>query len=138
MAGGTPTAEQAAILFGGVNGLDDADVLDSAEISEIQTATTSFNQTIAAVANANGLAMVDANELLNNVADGGLSFDGGTVTATYATGGAFSLDGVHLTPRGYAIVANEIIYQINATYGSTVPKVNVGQYGTITLSNDVQ
>lgn len=138
MAGGTPTQEQANILFGGVNGLDDADVLDSTEISEIQTATASFNQTISAVANANGLAMVDANALLNSVADGGLSFDGGTVTATYATGGAFSLDGVHLTPRGYAIVANEIIDQINATYGATVPKVNVGQYGTITLSNEVQ
>ena len=138
MSGGTPTPEQANILFGGVNGLDDADVLDSTEISEIQTATTSFNQTISAVANANGLAMVDANELLNNVADGGLSYDGGTVTAAYATGGAFSLDGVHLTPRGYAIVANEIIDQINKTYNSTVPKVNVGQYNTITVSNDVE
>ena len=138
MSGGTPTPEQANILFGGVNGLDDADVLDSTEISEIQTATTSFNQTISAVANANGLAMVDANELLNNVADGGLSYDGGTVTAAYATGGAFSLDGVHLTPRGYAIVANEIIDQINKTYNSTVPQVNVGQYNTITVSNDVE
>jgi len=138
MSGGTPTAAQANILFGGVNGLDDADVLDSTEISEIQTATTAFNQTIAAVANAKGLAMVDANALLNDVANGGVAYDAGTVTATYATGGAFSLDGVHLTPRGYAIVANEIIEQINATYGATVPKVNIGQYGTITLSNDVQ
>ena len=67
-----------------------------------------------------------------------MAYDAGTVTATYATGGAFSLDGVHLTPRGYAIVANEIIEQINTTYGATVPKVNIGQYGTITLSNDVQ
>ncbi|WP_417885501.1 G-D-S-L family lipolytic protein [Zunongwangia sp.] len=134
MSGGTPTPEQANILFGGVNGLDDADVLDSTEISEVRTATDAYNETISAVANANGLAMVDTDTMLKQLANGGISFDGGSVNAAYVTGGAFSLDGVHLTPRGYAIVANKIIDAINAEYNSTVPKVNVGQYGTTTSS----
>ena len=50
------------------------------------------------------------------------------VTSEFATGGAFSLDGIHLTPRGYAIVANRIIEAVNSTYNSTVPMVNVGDY----------
>ncbi len=53
-------------------------------------------------------------------------------------GGAFSLDGVHLTPRGYALVANRIIEAVNAKYNAAVPTVNIGYYGTVTPSNDVQ
>lgn len=128
MQGGTPSPEEVNILFSAVSGLDDGDVLDSAEITEIETATTAFNATIENVAQANGLAYVDANALLNQVADGGIVFDGGMVTAEFATGGAFSLDGIHLTPRGYAIVANRIIEAVNSTYNSTVPMVNVGDY----------
>ena len=35
-------------------------------------------------------------------------------TTTFASGNLFSLDGVHPTPRGYAVVANEFIRVINA------------------------
>ena len=35
-----------------------------------------------------------------------------------ATGGAFSLDGVHPTARGYAFIANEFMKAIDVTYGS--------------------
>ena len=128
MQGGTPSPEEVNILFSAVSGLDDGDVLDSAEITEIETATAAFNATIENVAQAHGLAYVDANALLNQVADGGIVFDGGMVTSEFATGGAFSLDGIHLTPRGYAIVANRIIEAVNSTYNSTVPMVNVGDY----------
>ena len=44
------------------------------------------------------------------------------------TGGLFSLDGVHLTPRGYAIIANEFIKATNSTYGSNIPLANVASY----------
>jgi len=108
--------------------MEDQHVLTPSEQQMITEATTAFNATIKAVADANGLAHVDANALLNQVANGGISYDGGSVTAVFATGGAFSLDGVHLTPRGYAIVANEIIKSVNSTYNSTVPMVNVGDY----------
>ena len=118
--------------------LGDEYVLIPSEQTEILEATNAFNTSIESIATSNNLAFVDANAMLSQVANGGIAFDGGSVNSTFGTGGAFSLDGVHLTPRGYAIVANEIIDQINATYGATVPKVNVGQYGTITLSNEVQ
>ena len=103
----------------------------------VTNAQTSYNATIQALAQANGLAFVDVKATLNQLANGGITYDAGTLTSTFATGGAFSLDGVHPTPRGYAYLANLAIDAINNTYGSTVPKVNVGNYNTITVSNDV-
>jgi hypothetical protein len=137
-AGGNPTAEQAQLVLGAVSGVDDKDVLDTQELQALATATNSYNTTIKSVAQANGLAFADTNLLLKQVASGGVAFDGGVMTSAFVTGGAFSLDGVHPTPRGYAAVANLVIDAINQTYGSTAPKVNIGAYGTVTLSNEVQ
>ncbi|MCX2837234.1 SGNH/GDSL hydrolase family protein [Salinimicrobium sp. MT39] len=135
--GGQPTPEQAQLVLEAVNGIDDKDALDIQEIQNIRNATAKYNETILALAQANGLAHVDAAALLNKVATTGISFDEGTVTSTFGSGGAFSLDGIHLTPRGYALVANKIIEEINKTYNSEVPTVNIGNYGTVTPSNDV-
>lgn len=136
--GGQPTQEQAQLVLNAVSGIDDKDALDNQEIQAIATATTSYNATIKALAQANGLAFADVNAFLTQVANGGISFDAGTVTAQFVTGGAFSLDGVHPTPRGYAAIANLVIDEVNQTYNATVPKVNIGNYGTVTFSNDVQ
>lgn len=136
--GGQPSAEQAQLVLDAVSGIDDKDVLDNMEIQAINEATTSYNITIKAIAQANGLAFADINAFLTQVANGGIPYDGGTITSQFVTGGAFSLDGVHPTPRGYAAMANLVIDAVNQTYGSTVPKVNIGNYGTVTLNNDVQ
>ena len=127
-AGVPPEAAGQLAINGITFPMEDQYVLTPSEQQMISTATTAFNATIENVAQVNGLAYVDANALLNQVADGGIVFDGGMVTSEFATGGAFSLDGIHLTPRGYAIVANRIIEAVNSTYNSTVPMVNVGDY----------
>lgn len=132
--GGTPTQQEAGLVLAAVNGIDDKDALDASELNAIVTAQAAYNTTIAGVAQANGLALVDAQATLQQLANGGISYDAGTLTSTFATGGAFSLDGVHPTPRGYAYLANLAIDAINSTYGSTVPKVNIGDYPTITVS----
>lgn len=136
--GGQPTPEQAQLVLNAVSGIDDKDALDNQEIQNIAVATAAYNATIKGLAQANGLAFVDIQALLNQLASGGVAFDTGTLNSTFVTGGAFSLDGVHPTPRGYAAITNKILERINATYGSTVPKVNIGNYATVTLSNDVQ
>lgn len=137
-AGGQPTQEQAQTVLNAVNGIDDGDALDSDEINNINQATTAFNNAIGGIANTADLGLVDVNSLLNQLNTGGIAFDGGIVTSEFVRGGAFSLDGIHLTPRGNAIIANAIIEEINSTYNATVPKANVGAYGTVTLSQDVQ
>lgn len=136
--GGQPTQAQAQLVLGAVSGLDDKDALDKDELTAISTAQANYNATIKALAQANGLAFVDAQAVFKQVATQGVPFDGGVLTTAFVTGGFFSLDGVHPTPRGYAYLANIVLDAINTTYNSTVPKVNIGAYKTITLSNEVQ
>jgi hypothetical protein len=118
--------------------LANSNVLTVREQARVTAAQNAYNTTIAALAQANGLALVDARTALQGVAQGGVAFNGGILTSTFASGGAFSLDGVHPTPRGYAFTANTILQAINAKYGSTVPTVDIGQYKTVQPSNNVQ
>lgn len=114
--------------------LADKWVLLPSEQADIATATSSFNATIAAAANQAGLAFVDANEILNRLATSGLTSGNFTFTKNLVTGGAFSLDGVHPTARGYALIANEFMKAIDATYGSNFEAsgsfVDPGSYPT--------
>lgn len=114
--------------------LPDQLVLTSKEQQRVKNATMAYNATIQALANSKGLAFVDAKAALLRLAEGGIVYDGGLLTSEFATGGAFSLDGVHPTPRGYAYVTNLILQAIDQTYGSTLPKVEVGTYPTVYLN----
>jgi len=103
--------------------LGDQWVLTPEEQVMIVDATTAFNQTIADAAATFDLAFVDANAFLKELNAGGVQLgDGTTVTATFGTGGGFSLDGVHPSPRGYALLANKFLSEIETKYGATLPK----------------
>jgi len=112
--------------------LQDSHVLIPSEIAAVDTARLAFNATIQAAADANAnLILVDAAALMAGINDTGFDYGTGFVDSTYATGGAFSLDGVHPTARGYAIVANAIIDAINTGFNANVAKVDPGAYTTI-------
>ena len=98
--------------------LQDAAVLTANESLQVKTATTAYNTSIRALATAKDLAFVDANAIFNLVASDGVSNGGYTINTTFVTGGAFSLDGVHPSPRGYSFIANEFLKAINLRYGS--------------------
>ncbi|TWI96225.1 GDSL-like lipase/acylhydrolase family protein [Mucilaginibacter frigoritolerans] len=108
--------------------IDNQYVLDANEIALTQEHVLSFNSTITSIAASKGLAVFDAYTFLNNIKQNGLVIDGLNLNSNYISGGLFSLDGVHLTPRGYAIVANEFIKAINSKYGSNIPLANVANY----------
>jgi hypothetical protein len=59
---------------------------------------------------------------------GGIVWDGIEMSTKFVTGGAFSLDGIHMNPRGSAVAANYYIRAINEKFGSTIPEVNIGSY----------
>ncbi|MEX0601773.1 MAG: hypothetical protein WD295_00435, partial [Bacteroidota bacterium] len=84
-----------------------------------------FNSTIAALATTHNAAVFDANALLARVKAEGYSVAGETFTGDYVSGGVFSLDGVHPSSRGYAIVANEMIRVMNDRFGMSVPMVDI-------------
>ena len=79
-----------------------------------------------------GLAFVDANaKMVELNGASGIIWDGVKYNAKFITGGTFSLDGVHLTGRGYAVVANEFIKAINLKYNSTLPQVDPNKYSGV-------
>lgn len=105
--------------------------LDLDEQVILANAITSFNQTIAAVvaANSANFVLADANALYKNLkaADitGGTTINGLKFMTSFISGGLFSLDGVHPSSQGYAIMANEFIKAINAKWAASIPLINV-------------
>jgi hypothetical protein len=114
--------------FGITYPLQDKYVLIPTEVTELKTATDAFNATIKSLADAKGLAFVDANAIMKKIDEGGIVANNYTMLSTFVTGGTFSLDGVHPSPRGYAFIANKFIEAINAKYGSNLKGVDVGKY----------
>jgi hypothetical protein len=132
---GLPPALAAQFSAEGVSlPLEDKWVLIPTELDEIQMAIDGFNATLQSAASTAGYAFLDGNALFQEMAAGGYTDGDYTVTTDLVTGGAVSLDGVHPTSRGYALVANEMMKAIDATYGSNFEAsgnlVNIGDYPT--------
>lgn len=129
-----PGAPAAINVYGISYPLQNQHVLTKTEAATVKTAVDAYNTSIKGLADSYGLAFVDANKKMVELnGQSGISFDGVKYTAKFVTGGTFSLDGVHLTGRGYAIVANEFIKSINATYKSTLPQVDANKYSGVTF-----
>ncbi|MGB5262340.1 MAG: G-D-S-L family lipolytic protein, partial [Lutimonas sp.] len=114
--------------------LTDRWVLLPSEQSEVKSATDRFNNVIKTAADNAGLAFVDAFGILTQLSTSGYESGNYIFTSNLVTGGVFSLDGVHLTARGAALVANEALKSIDATYGSNFIEAgelfDVGDYPT--------
>ena len=110
-----------------LNPIESKYILDKTEIALAQEYILSYNSAIKSVAEAKGLAVFDAYTFFNN-GKNGFIYDGVTLNASYISGKVFSLDGVHLTPMGYAVIADEFIKVINQKYGSTLTPVRLGNY----------
>lgn len=114
--------------------LADKWVLTPEEQAEIKTATDAFNITLQEAATSAGFAFVDANSLMQQLDSGGFADGEFNLTSSLVSGGAFSLDGVHPTARGYALLANQFMMAIDATYGSNFKAsgnlINIGDYPT--------
>ncbi|MGO1244185.1 MAG: SGNH/GDSL hydrolase family protein [Sphingobacterium sp.] len=111
-----------------LNPVESKYVLDAQEVKEVQARVKEFNAAIKDVAKAKNLALADAFTYLNKIKSPGIQYNGIGVNASFITGNAFSLDGIHLTPMGNALLANLFIDAINSTYRSKLPKVNAAQY----------
>lgn len=114
--------------------LADKWVLIPSEQAEIKAATDLYNQSIAAIADQKDLALVDFKSILQTATETGFSDGDFIFTTKLVTGGLISLDGVHLTSRGYSLMANEFLKAIDAKYGSNFVaagyKAKPGEYPT--------
>ncbi len=107
-------------------------VLTPEEQMAISTATDAYNTAIATLVSSNdNVALVDLNAILTQASTTGIDFDSYTLTTNLITGGLISLDGIHLTARGYALMANKFLEAIDAKFGS-----NFIASGTVAKAED--
>jgi hypothetical protein len=108
-------------------------VLDAAERAQIRAKITAFNaQIAAAIADTEqrrgvSIAAVDTFTAFDQLQTAGvdLNGDGTPDLTTRYLGGIFSLDGIHPTRTGNALIANLFIDSINTRFGETIPRVDV-------------
>ncbi|MDR3701208.1 MAG: SGNH/GDSL hydrolase family protein [Candidatus Sulfopaludibacter sp.] len=101
-------------------------VVRAARLAQIRAAVAEYNSVIAAEAAANHAALVDINALVTNLAANGIQVGGQRLTTDFM-GGLFSLDGVHPTNTGYAIIANEFIKAMNRAWNIDIEAVSIEQ-----------
>ncbi|HEX7159428.1 MAG TPA: SGNH/GDSL hydrolase family protein, partial [Edaphobacter sp.] len=104
--------------------LSDAAVLTAAEAATARSTVNSYNQVITQQAQSVGATLVDINALFAKTAASGVTISGYTGTFAFL-GGVFSLDGIHPTNTGYALVANAFIDAMNSGIGTKIPDVDL-------------
>ena len=93
--------------------LEDKWVLTPQEQNSIAMATTAYNNTIFAIADGNpNLAVADLRLVLEQAATSGYPYDEFIMNTDLVFGGLVSLDGIHLTARGYGLMATEFLAAI--------------------------
>ncbi|MGI9074939.1 MAG: SGNH/GDSL hydrolase family protein [Bryobacteraceae bacterium] len=95
-------------------------------IAQAETAVRDYNVIIAGAAAKFGAVVVDVNTLFAGIAKNGYDVAGHHLTNQYL-GGIFSLDAVHPTNTGYAILANAFIDRMNCEFHTNLPPVNIEQ-----------
>ena len=132
-----PASRKIGVDAGGMYGISvplvDADVVDKNELAnEIEPVRTAFNSYIEGeVAKDPDLLFFDAEAKLKELNTTGILYGSGGVSSTFAQGGFFSLDGIHPTARGNAVLANEIFKVINAGFDAYIPPVDPSDYSTV-------
>ena len=112
-----------------LNPLSNASVLDAEEVATLNAKIDEYNTILKAQTDSRTLAYVDLSTLTTTLsATGGYVQNGLTFSSSYISGGVFSLDGIHFTPAGYALLANAILKSIGTTYKASIPAVDPTRY----------
>ncbi len=101
--------------------------LTTDEIKTIQNRLDEYNSCLKQIAEEYQLAFVDTNKILK-LCSVDRVFNPIAQNFYYKQGGVFSLDGLHPNAYGHALLANEMINQINTTYNTQVPFLDANSY----------
>jgi phospholipase/lecithinase/hemolysin len=110
--------------------LPDNVVVDATELAEIQAAIDTFNGIIAEQAALHGAVLVDMNAVLRFIKTYGLAVGGRRLTTDFL-GGIFTLDGIHPTNTGHAVIANEFIRVLNDGFDAGIDPFSIGEIAQI-------
>ena len=101
--------------------------LDLNEINFLNSKIEAYNNAIRSIASTYNLAIVEVDKFISNLNDGFI-YNGVSMSAKFVSGGAYSLDGIYLNPKGNALLANEFLKAINKKYNARIPLVDAGKY----------
>ncbi len=90
------------------------------EVAALALLTEEYNTVIDTLAARHGLPVMDAHARLAEAAAQGVETDGMHLSTEFISGGLFSLDGIHPSSFGHAVLAGYFIETINAAYGSNL------------------
>ena len=99
-------------------------VFTASNAATVRATIASYNTVIAQQSARFGSTLVDINALLAQLSTKGYKVSGHCLN-THFLEGLFSLDGIHPTDTGYAIIANQFIYTMNASLNLNIRDVNV-------------
>jgi lysophospholipase L1-like esterase len=94
------------------------------EVASIRATIGEFNGEIAKLCAKYGIPLVDIYTLSRQWYENGAMVGGRHLTTEWRKG-IFSLDGIHPSNTGHAMIANEFIDVINKVYGAGLAKINV-------------
>ncbi len=99
-------------------------IMTADEILQTRLTVAAYNAIIADSAFHHNAAVVDIFSLVNSVAFNGVQISGRRINLDFLNG-FVSLDGMHPTNTGYAIIANEFIKTMNRQMAAGIPPVSV-------------
>ena len=100
--------------------LADTDVITPTEAATIKQRIDDFNTVINQAAQQRDIPVADIKGLFDRLATG-LPVGPVVLNGSFITGGAFGLDGFHMSDMGYTLFADEYIKTINNAYGTQIP-----------------
>ena len=109
-------------------------VLDPGELALIQARISAFNQIIDDAATAAGLPVADIHGVFKAITQAEPLVFGVPLTSRYL-GGLFSLDGLHPSNLGHAIIASVMIATINQHFGVAIPNLTLAEWTDVFLSD---
>lgn len=108
-------------------------VLTHNEVMNIKNAIAGYNSSIKNISAQLKVPMLNADAVYKKLNAKGILWNGANYSTEFVKGGLISLDGIHPTQRGYAVIANEFIQSINDNYYANVPLVDINNYEGVKL-----
>jgi len=105
-------------------------VLNLVEQQYLNMTINGYNDAIRTIATTYNLAVVETAPFYQQLFSG-FTYNGVTFSAQFVSGGAFSLDGIHLNAKGNALLANEFIRAINEHHGAVIPALNANAFSGV-------
>ncbi len=99
-------------------------VLTAVDAAILRSTVAVYNADIAVQAALHGALLVDTNALVDRIHSKGYKLKKLKLTTDFL-GGLFSLDGIHPTSTGYAVIANEFIDDMNKSLHTRIPEADV-------------